>query len=162
MTRMYRVAFGQDDRALDAVLQLADVARPLIRAQLVDGRGRQHQRLLVQIAAELVDEELREHRDVAVTLAQRRNGNGKHRQPEEQVLAELPRGNGRLEMLVRRRDDADVDMEETRAADALELLLLERAQDLGLQRERQLADFVEEQRPAMRELELPRLPIRRA
>src|SRR5262249_5141577 len=40
-------------------------------------------------------------------------------------------------------------------ADALEHLLLEDAQQLGLQLERQVADLVEEERAAVRELETP-------
>src|SRR5262249_56809617 len=40
-------------------------------------------------------------------------------------------------------------------ADALERLLLEDAQQLGLQLERQVADLVEEERAAVRELEAP-------
>ena len=48
------------------------------------------------------------------------------------------------------------------AADALEALLFERAQDLGLQRQRQIADLVEEQRAAVRQLELARLARRGA
>ena len=46
---------------------------------------------------------------------------------------------------------------ERRAADALEALLFERAQDLRLQRERQVANLVEEQRAAVRDLELAQL-----
>ena len=45
-------------------------------------------------------------------------------------------------------------MHRHRAADTFEAPFLERAQDLGLQRERQIADFVEEERPAVRHLEL--------
>ena len=40
-------------------------------------------------------------------------------------------------------------------ADALELALLEHAQQLGLQLERDLADLVEEERAAVGELEAP-------
>ncbi len=56
---------------------------------------------------------------------------------------------------MRRRDDAHVDFLARRRADALERSLLQHAQQLGLQVERQIADFVEKQRPAMRQLESP-------
>ena len=72
------------------------------------------------------------------------------------VLAVLPRRHRRLQVAVGRGDHAHVDVQRRRAADALEGLLLERAQDLRLQRQRQIADFVEEQRAAMRQLELAR------
>ena len=78
-----------------------------------------------------------------------------------EILAELPRRHRRLQVPVRRRDDAHVDLQRRRAADALEPLLLERAQNLRLQRQRQIADFVEEQRAAVRQLELAGLARRR-
>ena len=96
----------------------------------------------------------RQNRNVVLTIAQRRNRDRKHRQPEVQILAELLRRHARPQLLVGRGDDAHVDVQRLRAADALEPPLLERAQNLGLQRERQVADFVEEQRAVMRELEL--------
>ena len=89
-------------------------------------------------------------------------GDREDRQPEVQVLAILTRRDRGLEVAVRRRHDADVHLQRHGAADAFEALLLQRAQDLRLQRQRQVADFVEEQRAAVRELELARLPRRRA
>ena len=104
----------------------------------------------------------RQDEDVVAALAQRRNLDREHRQPEEQVLAELPLGHPLLEVAVGRGDDADVDVQRLGAADPLETPLLERAQDLRLQRQRQLADLVEEQRAAMRQLEPAGLARRRA
>src|SRR5437764_909463 len=60
----------------------------------------------------------------------------------------------RLESAVRRRHHAGVGLERARAADALELAVLEQAQDLGLQRQRQLADLVDEERAAVGRLAL--------
>src|SRR6185436_17184045 len=162
VARVDRVAFGENRRALDAVLQLAHVPRPGIAHQVLFRGRRQHQRPLVQVAAEFVDEVPRQRRNVGRTIAQRRNDDRKHRQPEIQILAVLPRRHGGLQVPVRRRHHAHVDVQRRRAADALERLLLERAQDLRLQRQRQIADFIEEQRAAVRELELPRLALRRA
>ena len=54
-----------------------------------------------------------------------------------------------FEVAVGRRDDPHVDADVARAADALERLLLEEAQQLGLQRRRHLADLVEEHRAAV-------------
>ena len=82
MARVNRVALGENDRSLDAVLQLAHVARPRVGraarrsptarapAASCSGRGR------------TLDEVLREHRDVAGPIAQRRNRDRKHREPE--------------------------------------------------------------------------------
>ena len=54
-----------------------------------------------------------------------------------------------LEVAVGRGDHPDIDADVGGAAHALEALLLEEAQQLGLQRRRHLADFVEEDRPAV-------------
>ena len=57
------------------------------------------------------------------------------------------------EVAVRRGDEADVDLDRLRTADPLELLLLQDAQQLRLELERDLADLVEEQRAAVGHLE---------
>src|SRR4029453_1913059 len=57
-------------------------------------------------------------------------------------------------ILVRGADDPHVDRDLLAAADALDHALLQEAQQLHLQSERQVADFVEEKRPALRRLEL--------
>ena len=67
-----------------------------------------------------------------------------HVQPEEQVLAERAVGDRAREILVRRRDDAHVDADRLAAADALDLLRLDRAQQLRLRLGAQVADLVEE------------------
>src|SRR4029078_3005184 len=59
-------------------------------------------------------------------------------------------------------DQADVDLDGLEAADALELALLDRAQELDLHLDRDLADLVEEQRAAVGELEPAGLARRRA
>ena len=86
-----------------------------------------------------------EGRDVARALAERRQDDGDDVEAVEEVLAELPRLHHRLEVAVRRGDDADVDRDRLVAADAPDLALLEGAEDLPLQREREVADLVEEE-----------------
>ena len=54
---------------------------------------------------------------------------------------------------MRGRHQAHVHLDRLRAAEALELLLLQHAQQLGLQLRRDVADLVEEQRPLVRQLE---------
>jgi hypothetical protein len=52
-------------------------------------------------------------------------------------------------------DDPHVDLDCPAAADALELAFLQNAQQLGLERARDVADFVEEEGAAVRLLEAP-------
>ena len=78
---------------------------------------------------------------------------GKDVEPVVEVLAELAVGDQLLEVAVRRRDHAHVDANGLAAADALELALLQHAQQLDLHVQRHVADLVEEQRAAVGELE---------
>ena len=100
---------------------------------------------------EVVDEEV----DVLLALAQRRDQDRQHVEAVEEVLAEAARLRLGGEVAVRRRDDADVDLDVLRVAEAADRLLLQHAQQLHLEVERQLADLVEEERAAVGLLEEP-------
>ena len=77
----------------------------------------------------------------------------KHVQAVVEVAAELLVGDHRDEVAIRRRHQPDVDADRPGAAEPLELLLLQHAQQLRLQLQRNVADLVQEQRAAVRELE---------
>ena len=72
----------------------------------------------------------------------------------EEILTEPPRLELALQVLVGRGDHAGVDAKHLAAPDALELALLQKAEELDLQRRAHLADLVEEERAAVRQLEL--------
>ena len=74
-------------------------------------------------------------------------------QPVEQILAERALRDHLREVAVARRDDPRLERVRARVADALERALLQHAQQLRLQLDRNLADLVEEQRALARELE---------
>ena len=79
-----------------------------------------------------------------------------------EVLAEPALADEHVERPVGRRDQAEVDVDGSVAAEALEAALLEHAQQLGLRDQRQVADLVEEQRAAVGQLEAPGLAVVRA
>ena len=66
-----------------------------------------------------------------------------------------PGGDLLSQVAIRRGDEPDVDASRDVLADTAHFAFLERAQHLGLRARRQLADFVEEERPEMRFLEHP-------
>ena len=76
-------------------------------------------------------------------------------EPVEEILAEAPGLHLGGEIAVRRGDEAHVDVLGA-PADRLHLARLERAQDLRLDRERQLADLVDEERALVGLLEVAR------
>ena len=155
---MDRVAVGEDDRALQAIPQLTHVAWPGIGPQFVERRGRRQQLLLVEIAAEPLHEVVRQGCHVACAFAQRRNDDRKDRKPEVEILTKLALRHPGLQVTIGGRHDANIDAQRTGAARSFELLLLERAQDLGLQPERQIADLIQEERSPVCRLEPPWLP----
>ena len=95
-------------------------------------------------------------------LAQRRHLDGDHGEAVEEVLAEAALGDLLLQVLVRGGEHADVDAERLLAAHALERLLLQHAQHLGLRLQAHVADLVEEDRAAVGQLELAAAPRHRA
>ena len=83
--------------------------------------------------------------DILAPLAQRGNLYFDDIQTVEQILAELTGPHVRIEVAGGGRDHAHVGLTSPRFPDALELLFLQEAQELGLKVPWHLADFVEEE-----------------
>ena len=87
---------------------------------------------------------------------------GKTSRRKKRSSRKRPRFDRLAEVLVRRGEDAHVDVDHVLAADARDLAGLQRAQHLGLRDEIHVADLVEEERAAVRLLEEAALaPARR-
>ncbi len=148
-----------DDRPLDDVLQLADVARPVPSLERVhhasgmDGTGRPSRRAHCWAKCSA---------SAGMSSTRSRSGGIRDRKDVEAVVQIAPERSvldHALEIAVRRRHDAHIHALSPRAAKALELALLQDAQQLGLHFHRDVADLVEEQRAAVRQLE-PARPAR--
>ena len=103
--------------------------------QHADGFLRQRLAGQVVVPAGLLDEVPGQQRDVLAPLAQRRQRDRDDVQAVVEVLAELAFLDHLAQVGVGGRDDARVELDRARLADALDLPLLERAQQLGLQRQ---------------------------
>src|SRR4051794_7223535 len=147
-------AAGHDERAIDHVAQLADVARPLVLLQRFDEVRFDRLHLLLFRLVQLLQEEVREERDVFETLAQRRDLDREDIQPVVEILAHLAVDDRLLRIAIRRGDDARFDVDLLVAADAPELAFFEHAQQLDLELDRHLRDFVEEDRAALGHFEV--------
>src|SRR5262245_62291736 len=82
-------------------------------------------------------------------------------QPIVQILPERAALNRSAEVTIGSGDDADIGLERVCAAQPLELALLKHAQELRLNGEAHLADFVEKQHASCGLLELSRLGLHR-
>src|SRR5436189_714633 len=99
---------------------------------------------------------------VALAVAQGGDGDVDDVEPVVEILAEAAGGDLLDQAAVGRGDDPDVDSERVAAADALDLAGLDRAQQLDLGVERQLADLIEEDGRSVGILEAADMAIERA
>src|SRR6266478_6871410 len=78
---------------------------------------------------------------------------GKHVQAVEQVTAELFFFDGTNQIAIGGGDQPHVDPDRLRASQALELLILQNAQQLGLQLQRNVSNLVEQQSALIRQFQ---------
>src|SRR5215472_11426410 len=139
--------------ALHRVFELSYVPRPLIRFQLAHRFRRDSLNRLLHGLAKPFQEMSRQQRNILATLAQGRNLDRNHAEPVVKVLAEAPFRNLLFKILIRRRNNAHIDVRFFRAPDRAHLSLLKHAVQLHLHSQTHVADLVHEKRSAMRGLE---------
>src|SRR4029450_12243945 len=136
----------------DRVLELANVARPVIARHRLERLGREALTWLVQPFARSAQTIDGNFDDVATAIAKWRDGQRDHVQPVEEIFAEVSGLSELAQIAVRRRDQPHVDVTILRRAKSADFPLLQYAQQASLCFERQLADLVQEERSAMRGL----------
>ena len=105
----------------------------------------QRQAPFLLFVGELAQVVIDQRRDLLPPLAQRRHPQADDVEAVEEVLAEAPFGDERLEVGVGGGDDADVDLDRLRLAEPVDLVRLEEAEELGLQVGADFGDLVEEE-----------------
>src|SRR5579871_1693061 len=146
VSRFERVLFAQEDGALHEVAQLTHVAGPPVLQERGLGRPAQPANRTAELAAEVFDERLRQQHDVLIAAAEGWHLDAQDVEPVIQILAERPRLDGLLEIAIGRGDDPHVHPHIARPANPPERLLLEKSQELRLERGRHLANLVQEDR----------------
>ena len=144
---------GQPQQLLYGVQQFADVARPAVSLECLKRVIGERQRSLRPL------EKMRRQRlDVFGPLAKWRHVEMDDLQPVQQVLAELAGRHQVAQVAVGGRDHPNVDARlRLIRTHGLDLAVLEKPQQERLHAQAHLADFVQEQRAAMRQLELAAL-----
>jgi hypothetical protein len=153
------VTWGKNDRTLDDVLQLADVAWPRMALQSRLGRDAQPQARPTSARAVRCQKMARQRDDVLDPLPQCRDQQGKDVEPIEQVLAKQALRHGVGDVPIGRGNDADIEDHRFLATDPLHFALLKNAQQLGLQAKRHFGDLIEQQRAILRLLKLAGLRV---
>src|SRR6185436_7688787 len=100
-------------------------------------------------AGEPVEEELDQHREISLALAQQRQAQVENVDAVEEILAEQSQRHVLAQVAMRRRDQPDIDLDRNVRSQRFDRSILEDAQQLGLRRRRQLGDLVEKQSSAV-------------
>ena len=87
--------------------------------------------------------------DIVGPFAQGRDKNRDDIETVEQILPESALFDGRFQVDIRRGDDADVGLACSAVADTFVLAVLDESEELRLEGQGEISDFVQEQRPAV-------------
>ena len=156
------LAAAEDHGPLQHVLELPHVALPRLGRQRPQRLGLDADEPRAQLAVEPAHEVIDQQRNVAATLAQRRQRDVHDVEPVEQVLAEPPLRDLPVEVAVGAGDDADVERHRPGRPHRPHLAVLDDPQQLDLEQQRQLADLVEEQGAVVGRHEQPGVGLQRA
>ena len=151
----------QERRAGDHRAQLSDVAGPAVALEEAGRLGRDPLEAAAELARRLGQEVLAERAHVGDPLAQRRQMHGDGVDPVEQIFAEAVRRDGGRQVAVGGGDDARVDPSDRGGPHAPERPLFEEGEQLGLRGGAEIANLVEEQRPAVGDLHEAELALAR-
>ena len=113
---------------------------------------RELQSLFGELPAELLQKMIRQQQHVVPPFAQRRNRNRHGGNPEVQVIAKQLFLHLLLQIAVRGHHDSNVHVDRLRSPHPFESLFFQHPQQLRLNRQRQLANLVQKQRSAVRQI----------
>ena len=139
--------------ALDDILQLANVARPVVALERLDVASRDFPWRQVQPLTENSNEVCRQQADIRRPFAKRQHLDREDAKAIKEVLAEAAGARLGFQIAIRGRNNAHVDTPRRVISDTFEFPLLQHAQQFALQVQRNLSNFVEKNRSAIGELE---------
>src|SRR5208282_2639272 len=148
--------------ALHRVLQFANVPQPGLLLQLIHGGGCNPGDAFVHGQREFLHEVVYEYGDVFLSIAQRRDLDAEDIEPIEKIGTELTLLDQFFQILVGGGDAAEVHLDSLVAAHSCDFALLQYAQQVGLGLQADVADFVQENCPALGNFELAFLAELRA
>ena len=144
---------GVNHRALDSVVQLADVPGPAVTGKRGEHGIRHAREFSIERTLTAVDEVPDEPRQVLEPLAQRRKRDRIDVQAVVKIGSETAFLDRQLKILVGRGNHADIHLPRVRRSDPLEFAFLQHPEKLRLHFGRQVADLVEKKGASVGDLE---------
>src|SRR5260370_24889357 len=155
MTGSTSVPRRDDYGALDQVLEFSYVPRPMISGQRIHCRRWNRINRPVHAPGKLLREVPHQERNIPLPFPQGRNVDWKNIQAKEEIGPELLLAHHRFPITVRRGNRTCIRSKRARASQPFEFPLLQDAEQFGLQFERNLSYFVQENRAAIGHFEAP-------
>src|SRR5208337_49498 len=131
---------AHDYRSLNYILQFADVTRPGVRLEKVQGLFVYSPYGLSRFSCVTINEVLDQQGNVFFSFAQGRNLNRENIQPIEEVVTKGARCDGRLQVTVGGRDYPDICLDRASSAHAVKFVFLQNTQQSNLRFSRQLSN----------------------
>ena len=153
--------FSQHQPPAHTVGQLAHIARPVMPAHRGQGMVAERTRPAPGFQAVEMGKVACQHGQVTMPVAQRRGHHLQHVQAVIQVFAKTPLLDGPLQVHMGGRQHSHIHWDRLAAAHPLDVLLLQKTQQVGLQLQRQVTDFIEKQRATMGRFDAPGLALMR-
>jgi len=151
--RQQHIRIGQSHGALDGILQFADVAGPVVVLQHFISVLGDPQPGETAFLGQSLQEESCQQTDVLGAFTEGGNVNPHDVEPVKQIFAKFPLLHFLFQIAMRGGNDADIRPEGLVATHPGIFALLQDAENLALQGHGHVADFIQEQRPAITLLE---------
>ncbi len=118
--------------------------------------------VLAVLGVDVAQNVLHQQGNVLFVIAQRRQIDVEDIQPEIKILPQMAAADRLFGIFVRGREHAHIHRRLGLASQPADLAVFQHAQEFRLRRRRHLADLIEQQRPAVGQLEAPDAAFRRA
>src|SRR6266852_861654 len=143
------VPAAEDECSLDHVLELPDIAGPAVVPENRERLRAHPLHGLAELGGDFPDEMRSQEGDVLAALSEGRQVDGNDVEPVEEVLSKDSVGDRLGDVAIRGGDQPYVDFDVARIADAADLPLLDRTQELHLDGLGHLGDLVEKEAAAV-------------
>jgi hypothetical protein len=144
-----------NEEPFEDVHEFSDIARPVVAAELTQESCANGWRTNPQPGRESPKQELNQARNIFSSISERRHLDANYIQSKKEVSPETPSTHLGLQIAIRRCDNSSRHDAGMVTPNSLVHMILENSKQLGLQREAQFADLIQEEGSACRGLESP-------
>jgi hypothetical protein len=141
--------------SFEDVHEFADIARPIVTGEIAQERCGNGWRTDSEPGGESLKQELNKARNIFSSISKRWHFDANYIQPKKEISSETPSTHLELQIAVRRRDNSSRHRAGVVTPNSLVHLILKNSKQLGLQRETQFADLIQEKGSARCGLESP-------